>query len=283
MRFASPLALVFLALFAGSAGAAERSITVSRGGVTATIRGDAESREPRIGILRGVKDLTVKVESAGAVAFDGALPACRPDCGESFGGTAAELRIRDLDGDGTQEVLVDRFISGDICCSDSTTVVALLGGAWTALRPVRFGSAADLKDMDGDGDPDLVGDDPRFFTRFAPRVLGVFLPLRVHRYEGNGVFADITMALRPQLRAQRKEFLSYLPGTPKGVTRAALPSIAALDHLLGEHGRAARRFSAAVRAGRISSAMAGRMKRFLKRSGYCAGCAAPATIDAKIP
>ena len=282
MRIASSLSLVFLALFAASASAAPQSLSASRGGVTATISGEAQEKDTESQVLRRMSALTVEV-TGGGTAFSGPLPACKPDCGDGDAFMSATVAVRDLDGDGSPEVLVDRFRDGDVCCSTSTTVLDVLGGAWRSLKPLQFGSYVRLEDADGDDDVDLVGDDPRFFTRFAVRALGTFLPLRVHRYEGDGRFVDVTMALRPALRAQRTDFLSALKGAPKGVTRAALPAIAAVDHLLGEHRKAGRRIGAAVRRGRISASLATRMRRFLKRSGYCAGCAAPAAIDARLP
>ena len=282
MRIASSLSLVFLALFAAPALAAPQSLSATGGGVTATISGDAQERDEEAGILRRVKDLVVTIDSP-APRFRAPLPLCTPDCGQSDDFMSASITLRDLNGDRAPEVLVDRFRDGDVCCSLSTTVLEFNRGVWRSLRPVQFGSFVTLKDADGDGDPDLVGDDPRFFTRFAQRVFGVFLPLRVHRYEGDGTFVDITMALRNDLRKQRAQFIDDARGGPTGVTRASLPAIAALDHLLGEHRRANQRFTAAVKGKRITAKLARRMKAFLKRSGYCAGCAAPAAIDAKLP
>ena len=282
MRIASPLALILLAVFAAPAAAAPASLSASGGGVTATISGDAQERDTDAQILRRVTDLVVTIDSLGPPRFRAPLPRCIPDCGSGDGFMSASIAVRDLNGDGAPEVLVDRFRDGDVCCSASTTVLGIFDGVWRSLRPVQFGSFVRLEDADGDGDPDLVGDDPRFFTRFAQRVFGLFLPLRVHRYEGNGRFTDITMALRPALRQQRAEFLDARRGTPKGVERAALPAIMALDHLLGQHRLAERRLRAAVARNRISARLAKRIRRFLKRSGYCAGCAAPEGIDARL-
>ena len=282
MRLASPLVVIFLAAFAAPASAAPASLSVTGSGVTATISGDAQERDEEAGVLRRVKDLVVTIDSP-APRFRAPLPRCTPDCGEGDDFMSAAITLRDLNGDRAPEVLVDRFRDGDVCCSTSTTVVGFFRGTWESLRPVQFGSFVTLKDADGDGDPDLVGDDPRFFTRFAQRVFGTFVPLRVHRYEGDGTFVDITMALRPDLRKQRAQFIDDARGGPKGVTRASLPAIAALDHMLGEHRKANQRFAAAVRTKRITAKLAKRMKAFLRRSGYCAGCPAPDGVDAKLP
>ena len=273
--------LAFL-LPASAAGAATAELRVERLGVTAVLRGDALEHDREAGVLRRVRDLTVSVEGAGA-SITTTLPTCAVDCGERERFTSATLAVRDLDGDGVGEVLVDRFVDGSVCCSDSTTVLDLFGGRWEALRPVVLGSFYTVRDLDSDGVPELVGDDQRFFTRFAPRVFGVFLPLRVHRYRSDGTFVDVTMALRPQLRDQRAEYLRELRAAPKVATRAILPAIVALDHLLGSHALGEHRLRANVRAHRIGPRLARAMRRFLKRAGYCAGCPAPAVVHARLP
>lgn len=264
---------LLVALVASGAAAAEAHAVPAElrdgdAGVTAILRGDAEEHDRTAGVLRRVRGLTVEVSSPGVRRVI-RLPPCRPDCLERDGLMSATLHVVVLDSAALPEVLVERFADGTVCCTLSLTVLRLSGGTWSALPPMRPGSSYRLRDVGGSAAPEIIGDDARF--AFGPRVLGVFAPLRVWRYR-DGAFTDVTRAERALLRVSRRELLRDLRRMPRLAVPAVLPAVLATDHLLGAHRTAERRLRDHVRRRRISAAEGRRIRRFLRRTGYCRGC-----------
>jgi hypothetical protein len=275
-----PICLVAAVLAVpATASATPLEVRVTEGTVTATLRGDAQERLDRS--LLGVGRTTLEIARAGqGVRPEAPVAACRPDCGERDSLAGASVYVADLDADGEPEVVVDRWLSGTVCCTGSTTVHRYADGAYVPVAPKRLGSHYRVRDLDADGTPEIVSNDHRFFTRFAPRVFGAYLPIRIHAYAA-GRFTVVTREHRPAVEQDRAALLAVLEkhqarldrgirsrGENRGVIRAVLPALLADDRLLGEREVAAERLRDAVRRGDVSRRYARRVRAFLRDAGY---------------
>ena len=141
-------------------------------------------------------NLHLTVSKAGAVVFSapittaagrpGALHRTPPV--RTFLGV--QLRVLDLDGDGSGEAVVDLTERGAYCCSHTVIVGAGADGSYHALELDwgSFAMAAVPKPIK-DGYL-LVGGDARLDERYTPHVLS-FAPVRVWRYD-RGVVQDVS-------------------------------------------------------------------------------------------
>ena len=93
----------------------------------------------------------------------------------------APLQLVDLDADGEPEVLVDAFTNGAHCCA--LTEILRFDGTTYAPFEASWGNLGyDLKDLNGDGRPELITADDAFsyaFSSFA----GSFHPPLVLDYD----------------------------------------------------------------------------------------------------
>lgn len=277
-RLVVPLLLIALAAPA-TATAAPTELKAAQGQVAATLRGDAQ--ENRDGLLVDVGPTTLEIARAGAIVRAATpLAPCRPQCGEREGSATASVYVRDLDGDAEPEVVVDRWRTGTVCCTGSLTVHRFNAGAYEAVAPQRLGSKYRLRNLDADAAPEIISDDRRFFTRFAPRVFGAYLPIRIHAYRA-GRFTDVTRAYPAVVREDREQLAKLLArhqrrldrgirskAENRGVIRALLPALLADDRMLGARKNADARLRRAVRRRDVSRRYAARVRTFLRRAGY---------------
>jgi subtilisin-like proprotein convertase family protein len=137
-------------------------------------------------------DLRLAIHRHGKLAFDGTVAAA--GCGGcALSGLSTiqgdPLLIRDLDGDGEPEVLVDLFSGGAHCCW-LTVFFRYDGHGYLKTTHVWGDPAYQLKDLDGDGRPELVSADDRFayeFTFYAASAL----PVQIWHFD-RGVLIDVT-------------------------------------------------------------------------------------------
>jgi hypothetical protein len=171
MRLLLRSATVALVLSGALAGAAQAnvkagSVSVTKGAVKATLSwqaGGADNVEPgaRLTIVRNGQTLLDKADLSKLCMLCGTLAEPRKS-----------LHVRDLDGDGEPEVLVDFWTGGAHCCS-STGIYYLKSSSTDTYghRVATWGNAFyKLTDLDGDGKLELVSGDDRFayeFTAFA--------------------------------------------------------------------------------------------------------------------
>lgn len=272
------LALLVLAAAAPAAQAVPAELTAASGQVSATLRGEAPTDDRADQLLEDVRGLSLEVVRAGET-FRPPLPACKPDCGPP--NQWASLHAEDLDGDGEPEVTVDRFQGGTLCCTGSATIFRwdpIAHGYAPSRR--QLGSDYALRDLDGDAVPELVSDDARFYTRFAPRVAGVYLPTRILSYRA-GRFSVVTAEHREWLKRSRrglaKRFgllhsrLRRKVGSRRAARlelRALTPALVAEDRLLGQRSRGTRRLRRARRAGWAKRRYVRDVRGFLRRTGY---------------
>jgi hypothetical protein len=264
---------LFLAL-AGSAAADDAgSVTASGGQVQATLSWQAADF--------GVKDPRLVVVRAGAQLFDGA-PVAKPDVcsvGCVFAGTGADapLKVVDLDGDGEPEVLVDTFTGGAHCCS--ITDVLRFTGATYARRETGWGSLGyDLRDLDGDGRPELSGYDFAFEDAFTSHAASFEPPLVLDYAPAvKGGFRDVTRRFPALVRRNLEEALHTrrVARRRHAETLGAVAAYVADLYLLGR-GREARPYLARARRrgdlrgvdGPAPRSFERSLLRFLHQQGY---------------
>jgi subtilisin-like proprotein convertase family protein len=249
-------------------------ITLSRGAVSA----DLSYRETH----GSYSDLRVAIRRHGRVAFSDAVArvACH-DCAVS--GLSAifnshPLTIRDLDGDGEPEVLVDLYTGGAHCCF--YTVVFRWDGQRYRGSPILWGDPGyELRDLNHDGRPELVTADDRFaytFTYYAASAL----PIRILHYD-HGRFVDATGEFPALVRSEAAELRSEYLKTrgPDADVRGILAAYLADEYRLGRSAEGWQLVDEAYRRGDVSTPRvdaiwpAGQkyltaLRSFLAKSGY---------------
>jgi hypothetical protein len=257
------------------------SVTASAGPVTATMTATGAASGT---IITGASGLRLTIARAGAIAFNGALRPCRFGCepNDPSGARFSELRLADLDGDGEAEVLVDRADGFTPCCTLETAILRRdpATGAYGELDR-HWGEAYRVADLDGDRRAELVTGDLRFYQRFAPRVAGFQLPMKILQLRGPRL-VDVTRAHPAQVRRHARALSRLIRATDaiadgrragnRTLARAGLmPQLAAYaaeERLLGRRAVGDRRVSAEVARGRVSAGFRRTLLRFLRRMGY---------------
>jgi subtilisin-like proprotein convertase family protein len=250
-------------------------VRVARGAVSADLafrETNASYRDLRITVRRrGIRLLTTPV----------AALACH-DCSVSGLNTIINphpLAVRDLDGDGEPEVLLDLYTGGAHCCF--YTVILRFDGRGYRSSVAFWGDPGyELRDLDRDGRPEFVTADDRFayaFTSYA----GSVLPIQVRRYD-HGALTDVTSEFPALVRAEaaslRREYLRDRRN-PDADVRGLLAGWLADEYRLGRQDEAWRQIEAAYRRGELSAPRvdpiwpAGRkylsaLRAFLIRTGY---------------
>jgi hypothetical protein len=187
--------------------------------------------------------------------------------------------VRDLDGDGEPEVLVNLFTGGAHCCF--WTAIFRYDGHGYRSTAVLWGDPGDeLVDLDRDGRPEFLTADDRFayeFTSFA----GSALPVRVLRYD-HGRITDVTSdfpwLIRREAASLWAEYLKDRGGADADM-RGVLAAWLADEYRLGRAQEGWAQIEAAYRRGELSPPRvdsiwpAGRkylsaLRSFLGRAGY---------------
>lgn len=190
--------------------------------------------------------------------------------------TARALSIRQLDGTGPPEVVLNLFSGGAHCCW--TTLI--FTGAHRTTK--QWGDTSPLlKDADGDGKPEFHAVDTSFayaFTSFA----GSRFPAQVWKY-ADGRMQDITPSFPAEVQANfDQQFATYQTAReahdPGGV-RGALAAYAADGYSLGRGDPAMAVVQAAVDAGEAGTKVTqrdpfwepnyvGALRDLLRKGGY---------------
>jgi len=275
--------IAFLLLFGllaapASAQVAAGSKSVSDGQVTATLtwqKGELFAEHPALQITR-----------AGAVAFDGKLEDRCQAC-NYLADTDSALQVRDLDGDGEPEVLVDTFSGGAHCC----TITPIfrwdgVGGVGYRRLTQNFGDIGySIKDLDGDGRPEFVTADDAFAYEFTAYAFDEF-PLEILAYgtdrSGRTALRDVTAGYPKMVAAEAASFRREIPkarhgGDPRGVIAAYVADLYRLDR----KAQANAYLRSALRRGLLKSPFKdgpdlwptqrkfiAALKKFLKKHGY---------------
>jgi hypothetical protein len=227
-------------------------LTATKGNVTALLEWDGAEvgvSNPRLSITRdGTRyDLTIAdICDVGCILVE-------DQPGDAAG--SSMLKVADLDGDGEPEVLVDTFSGGAHCCL--TARVLTWNGTGYTPKDINYGDVGyKLDDADGDGRPELVGQNPRFSAVFTAFAASAFPPL-VYQVD-HGRLVDVTRKFPKLVRADASSLLKDLRKPRKGEdVRGVLAAYVADQYLLGrgsvgvgeiERQRAKRRVSAAFKS-----------------------------------
>jgi hypothetical protein len=257
------------------------SVSASSGAVTATMTATGAASGT---IITGASGLRLTIARGGAVVFNGALRPCRFGCepGDPTGARFAQIAVADLDGDGEPEVLVDRSDGFTPCCTLETAILRRnpVTGAYTEFDR-HWGESYRIADLDGDRRSELITADLRFYQRFAPRVAGFQLPVKILQLRG-AQLVDVTRAHPAQVRRHARALSRLIratdaiadgrrAGNPTLARAGLMPQLAAYaaeERLLGRRAVGDRRVAAEVSRGRVSPGFRRALMRFLRRTGY---------------
>jgi hypothetical protein len=166
-----------------------------------------------------------------------------------------ELRVLDLDGDGTGEAVIDLAERGAYCCSHTTIIGAQADGTFAPLE-LDWGSYASAPVVTPIATGDLlVARDARLDERYTPHVLS-FMPVRIWRYD-HGTLQDashdqpaVVQGDLSQLLHERAQLLHRSDHRTIDL-RGLLTAIAGDRLLLGQQPQAVASLNADVAAGNV--------------------------------
>lgn len=264
------LLLALLALALLPANALAKTETASRGDVTATFSYKGKGLQ--------LSDQRLVIVRDGVTALDAAPESTRCDPDAEYGCSAPSgdpLRVRDLDGDGEPEVLLELYTGGAHCCFQA--LVYRFDGSSYELFERDFGDVGfKLRDLDDDGVPEFRSADPAFAYAFSSYAFSGF-PVQVLRLRGD-VLLDVTGRFPALVRKDARFWwrtyrraLRERPSEPRGLIAAW----AADRYRLGEVAATRRTLRREARRGNLDQKGAGspqrflrRLDRFLNRAGY---------------
>jgi hypothetical protein len=235
-------------------------------------------------IITGATGLRLTIARDGAPAFTGGVRPCRFGCepDDPTGARFAALGLADLDGDGEPEVLVDRSDGFTPCCTLETAILRRdpATGLYSELDR-HWGESYRITDLDGDRHAEMVTGDLRFYQRFAPRIAGFQLPVKILQLRGPQL-VDVTRSHPVQVRRHARSLSRLIHSTDaiadgrragsRTLARAGLmPQLAAYaaeERLLGRRAVGDRRVAREVGRGHVSTGFRRSLMRFLSSMGY---------------
>lgn len=254
------------------------------GNTTATFSYDY--KKSRYGIY-DVEALHMAIDRAGQRLFDQDLATnCAGSCDwpAAIGAEGVQsVTVRDLDGDGEPEVLVDFFTGGANCCFYSESWrydEATNTYIQEHLQPTGLSFEYVLKDLNHDGVPEFRSLDYRFAYKYGSNV-DTPRPLRIYDWDA-GKLVDVTLAY-PKLAAREAASLYRLYlnfRKQKNINLRGILAAYLADSYNARNGRAAwRRVVAAYRRGELKKpapdeagpwgkAFLKSVRVFLKKTGY---------------
>ena len=187
------------------------------------------------------------------------------------------VTIRQLDGTGPPEVLINLWSGGMHCCSESW----IFTGAHRAKKAWGHFMPPKLRDADGDGKPEFHGIDTGFAYLFGSFASSRF-PAKVWNY-ANGQINDVTRSFPAEVQAdmagQYAGYQECLTATDNAdyapsCVRGALAAYAADGYSLGQGDQAMAVVQQAIDAGQTSTATdpfddyLGKLQQVLHDGGY---------------
>jgi hypothetical protein len=277
-------ALAAALLVPAAASAQARTVeTATSGSVTAELSYVKRERGRKSFRFLEYRDFRVKITRAGVVLYDQPVgEPCDQFCTPTESAlTGKHVGLRDLNGDGEPEAIVDLFTGGASCC-----VLVLAYGYDAAANAYRratldSGGGFVVRDLDRDGVVELVGDDFRFRGLFTCGACGP-RPVRIwhwalRRFEV--VTTDFPAKIRQHARRMRRFYARVRRRDEAAFVKGALTPLAADLCLLDQCGRGFRLVRAAIRRGELDrrsefdvsplgTNYLRALKRFLRRTGY---------------
>jgi hypothetical protein len=181
----------------------------------------------------------------------------------------ANLEVRNLDGTGDPEVIMDNFSGGAHCCT--TSWIYRYDATTTRYLMTRheWGNAGyRLEDINSDGIPEFRTRDDRFAYQFASYAAS-FYPVQIWRYQ-EGRMANVTLRFPQLIRASAYQNWQYYQqykndGVEPG--RAALAAYLADKYSLGEATDGWQRVQGAYQGDDRAQFFAD-LRAFLRKTGY---------------
>ena len=259
-----------------AASAGQKTETATGGAVKAVLTYNQGSQ------LFDVTGTHLTITRAGVTALDTDVPEPCNGCGimpaGASGGTAKSLQVVDLDGDGEPEVLLDIYTGGAHCCVD-TWIYRFTGTSYTGT-PTQWGDVGyTVKDLNGDGVPELRSFDDRFayaFTDFADS----WFPPQIWQFRA-GKLNDVTRSFPALVRSDAKKTLRILRGRArhKRDMRGVVAAYVADQYLLGHGSRGWKLVRSARKQGLLNglgrddpwprgARYAPALRKFLRKAGY---------------
>ncbi|HEX8745202.1 MAG TPA: hypothetical protein VF712_18905 [Thermoleophilaceae bacterium] len=231
------------------------------------------------------RDVRIKISRGGTVLLDALVPEPCDECSvapQGFGDPEnPALALRDLDGNGEPEALVDLYTGGAHCCS--FTQIYSYVAAWNSYRRTKgawYDYGYELVDLDKDGSPEFRAADFRFAAAFTAYAASGSPP-RILRFM-TGRLIDVTRAFPSVVKQNLKQYLKlykkYRGDDELGDVRGWLAAYTADKFLLGQGKSAFDLVYAAYRRGELGAlpgdtSPAGKryisaLRRSLRKWGY---------------
>lgn len=251
MRRTAALLVAVAALSAPAVAAADTE-TAGSGAVQATLRwqrsGAYEIKGLHLTIARGGTTLYDRAPTSSSCTAQYCLPVGSLDPSAS-----RSLRVVDLDGDGEPEVTFDYYTGGAHCCLWVQVYALAPDGRSYVRKEHDFADPGYvLRDLDGDGRPELKSGDAAFAYEYSAFAYSAF-PLQIWRWSG-GALHDVTNAFPRLLRAESARYAArYRRLAPRrdGQQLGAAAAWAADEYRLGHRTAMLRRLRAEARRGRL--------------------------------
>lgn len=235
-----------------------------------TFKVRADSGTVKDGVIRNAKGITVTVTKAEpgtpVVTRTAKLPACRFGCAPRGVVGATELQVLDPFGGIDFVAFVTRSDGTSVCCTRETSVVP--SNPAIPVRSYRLGMNLTVAGRH------LSGQDVRFYQRFGPRALGVYLPVRVWGFDERYVAQDVTKQRLDLVEQHRKaleaeiDIWSRAGGSRTAILKVIVPAWAAEMRLLGRRKAADARIAKLVRSKKLTAAFVKDLRRYLDKTGY---------------
>jgi hypothetical protein len=276
MRRATALFSLLFGLTLWAAPARADQETATGGAVTATFS------YTKVGPYQ-YSGLRLTISRAGQVLFDQAPSGagCPQGCWPGGAGMKRSVHVADLSGDHEPEVVLSLYAGGAHCCY-LARVYTFTGSGYRELAHDFADPGFRLKDLDGDGVPELESGDARFAYRFTAFASSRF-PVQIWALR-HGTLRDVTLRHRGRIRADIHGLWRFYKSVmhdpshgPGDVyePRGAIAAWAADQYRLGRRHATLRKLHALARRGelpgtppRSQRAFVSALDRFLRRLGY---------------
>ena len=195
-------------------------------------------------------DMWLQIFRGGQLAWESEpwVSACGDStCWPGGGRDRDSVRVRDLDGDGEPEVLVDLYSGGAHCCFFAR-IYSFDGMRYRSFSHGFADAGYRLSDLDGDGAMEFVSGDTRFAYRYAAFAFSWF-PVRIWDFDGSSDLVDLTTDFPARVRADaRKAWRGYRRALRRNYEpRGAIAAWAADRYRLGKRRSALRTLRALAR------------------------------------
>jgi hypothetical protein len=192
-------------------------------------------REDVFGGVDYFSDPRLRISRGGRQLFAETVPPVDRHYRSSVVGDTSSFAVRDLDGDGEPEAMLELNWGGAHCCAWSRIYRYARGTYHPAVHFWGDDAASpQIRDLSGDGRPEFRSVDARFAYAFASYA-GSWMPIQIWSYR-RGRFRDVSRRFPAQVRRDAARVWRFYVRhrRQRGETvRGALPAWAADEYLLG--------------------------------------------------